>query len=92
LGYMERALSGPTSVDFSGRVQWPSKSSILETPERKRFRHSESFADSGLGSSLFGSPPCKLITVAANAQTLKTPPRWISPTTDSSESNCSPIR
>lgn len=38
-------------------INWPSKSSVLETPERKRFRHSLSFGDSGLGSSLFSSPP-----------------------------------
>lgn len=49
------------NVEKNYRMDWPSKTSILETPERKRCRRSTSFADSGLGSSLFGSPPWKKV-------------------------------
>lgn len=44
-------------------VNWPSKSSVLETPERKRFQHSISFSDSGLGSSLLRTPPDQVCNV-----------------------------
>lgn len=42
-------------------VDWPSPISILDSPERKRAMLSKSFADSGLGSTIFGTPPDKVI-------------------------------
>ncbi|MFH4981956.1 hypothetical protein AB6A40_008665 [Gnathostoma spinigerum] len=52
---------------------WPSRTSILETPERTRCRLSISFADSGLGSSMFGSPPNSQETVSTSPPVLRTP-------------------
>lgn len=59
---MEREGASRRSVTYKGHFQWPSKSSVLTTPERKRSRRSTSFADSGLGSSIFGSPPSKSVS------------------------------
>ncbi|KHN75809.1 hypothetical protein Tcan_10682 [Toxocara canis] len=73
------------------RVKWPSKSSILETPERERYRHSTSFADSGLGSSLFGSPPTEQIGGTAASPILRTPTTKAS-CPSGSESTPSPLR
>ncbi|VDM37981.1 unnamed protein product [Toxocara canis] len=72
-------------------VKWPSKSSILETPERERYRHSTSFADSGLGSSLFGSPPTEQIGGTAASPILRTPTTKAS-CPSGSESTPSPLR
>ncbi|EJW73692.1 hypothetical protein WUBG_15403, partial [Wuchereria bancrofti] len=43
---IEREGVGRRSVTYKGHFQWPSKNSILTTPERKRSRRSTSFADS----------------------------------------------
>ncbi|EFO23806.2 hypothetical protein LOAG_04682 [Loa loa] len=88
---MEREGAGRRSVTYKGHFQWPSKSSVLTTPERKRSRRSMSFADSGLGSSIFGSPPSKPITMLDTAPTLKTPTRKKSPNTTSPSSQ-SPLK
>uniref|UniRef100_A0A0R3Q4X1 CKK domain-containing protein n=1 Tax=Brugia timori TaxID=42155 RepID=A0A0R3Q4X1_9BILA len=80
---MEREGAGRRSVTYKGHFQWPSKNSILTTPERKRSRRSMSFADSGLGSSIFGSPPSKSVTISDTAPMLKTPTRKRSPNTNS---------
>ncbi|VDO34287.1 unnamed protein product [Onchocerca flexuosa] len=88
---MEREGAGRRSVTYKGHFQWPSKSSVLGTPERKRSRRSISFADSGLGSSIFGSPPSKSITMPDTATTLKTPTRKKSPNTNSPSSQ-SPLK
>uniref|UniRef100_A0A915PLV0 Uncharacterized protein n=1 Tax=Setaria digitata TaxID=48799 RepID=A0A915PLV0_9BILA len=88
---MEREGAGRRSVTYKGHFQWPSKSSVLETPERKRSRRSTSFADSGLGSSIFGSPPSKSVTMPDTAPTLKTPTRKKSPNTNSPSSQ-SPLK
>lgn len=73
------------NVAMYNRFEWPSKSSVLETPERKRSRCSTSFADSGLGSSIFGSPPSKWVTVPV-LDTLKTPTKKKSPNMSSPNS------
>ncbi|VDM95348.1 unnamed protein product [Thelazia callipaeda] len=78
------------SAGYGSHVQWPSISSVLETPERKRSRRSTSFADSGLGSSLFGSPPSKAINISVTVPALKTPTRRKSNT--SSPSSQSPLK
>ncbi|VDD87025.1 unnamed protein product [Enterobius vermicularis] len=62
-------------------VNWPSKSSVLETPERKRFQHSISFSDSGLGSSLLRTPPDQ-----ESMKPLKTSPLLRTPTDRSGRS------
>uniref|UniRef100_A0A1I8EER4 Uncharacterized protein n=1 Tax=Wuchereria bancrofti TaxID=6293 RepID=A0A1I8EER4_WUCBA len=80
---IEREGVGRRSVTYKGHFQWPSKNSILTTPERKRSRRSTSFADSGLGSSIFGSPPSKSVTISDTAPMLKTPTRKRSPNTNS---------
>ncbi|KAM3725194.1 putative E3 ubiquitin-protein ligase [Dirofilaria immitis] len=87
---MEREGASRRSVTYKGHFQWPSKSSVLGTPERKRSRRSTSFADSGLGSSIFGSPPSKSI-IMPTAPTLKTPTRKKSPNS-SSPSSQSPLK
>ncbi|VDK44303.1 unnamed protein product [Anisakis simplex] len=73
--------------------KWPSKSSILETPERKRYRLSTSFADSGLGSSIFGSPPAEQISGSTNTSPLlRTPTTKTNGSRSGSESTPSPLR
>mgnify|MGYP004444490069 FL=1 len=70
---MEDDLHEPSPSSCS--VNWPSKSSVLETPERQRFQNSISFVDSGLGSSLFNSP-----TDQVPMKSLKTSPLLRTPT------------
>uniref|UniRef100_A0A0N5B127 Protein aurora borealis n=1 Tax=Syphacia muris TaxID=451379 RepID=A0A0N5B127_9BILA len=62
-------------------VNWPSKSSVLETPERKRFQHSISFVDSGLGSSLYNTSPNQV-----SMKPMKTSPLLRTPTDRSNRS------
>ncbi|CAG9532309.1 unnamed protein product [Cercopithifilaria johnstoni] len=88
---MEREGAGRRSITYKGHFQWPSKSSVLTTPERKRSRRSTSFADSGLGSSIFGSPPSKSVSLSDTAPTLRTPTRKKSPSTNSPSSQ-SPLK
>lgn len=89
-----RICDQPTTVEGGyedGGTKWPSKSSILETPERKRYRHSVSFADSGLGSSLFGSPPTEQLGANTSSPTLRTPTTKAN-YSNGSESTPSPLR
>ncbi|VDN55654.1 unnamed protein product [Dracunculus medinensis] len=54
-------------------VDWPSPISILDSPERKRAMLSKSFADSGLGSTIFGTPPDKIHMKVNDVPPLRTP-------------------
>ncbi|VDK85726.1 unnamed protein product [Litomosoides sigmodontis] len=81
---MEREDASRKSMRHRGNFQWPSKNSVLTTPERKRSRGSTSFADSGLGSSIFGSPPSKPVIISDTAPMLRTPTRKKSSSTNSS--------